>query len=151
MISKTMSDARNTRMQILSGLVVPAVLMGMNAFAQSGTAPTVAPVASKAQTVAAKNVIDSRIERLSKQLDLTAEQQAAIRPIMEDEVNKLKVLRRETGLNETEHRAKLHELRQDTSNKMRSVLTPEQQQKYESYRKELRERYQKRVTNSPAK
>ncbi len=140
-----------TRMQILSGLVVPALFMGMNAFAQLGTATTVAPVERKAPATAEKTVIDSRIDRLSKQLNLTAEQQAAIRPIMEDEVNKLKELRKKTGLNATERRAKLHELRQDTSNKMRSVLTEEQRQKYESYRKELRERYQKRISNSPAK
>lgn len=140
-----------TRMQILSGLVVPAVFLGMNAFAQAKADSTVAPVERKASATAEKTAIDSRIERLAKQLDLTAEQQAAIRPIMEDEINKLKALRRETGLNETEHRAKLHELRQDNANRLRSVLTAEQQQKYESYRKELRERYQKRVTSSPTK
>lgn len=139
-----------TRMQILSGLVVTALFMGMNAFAQSKADSTVAPAELKAPTTV-KSIIDSRIDRLSKQLNLTAEQQAAIRPIMEDEVNKLKELRKKTGLNATERRAKLHELRQDTSNKMRSVLTEEQRQKYESYLKELRERYQKRISNSPAK
>lgn len=140
-----------TRMQILSGLVVTALFMGMNAFAQSKADSTVAPAELKAPTTAVKSIIDSRIDRLSKELNLTAEQQAAIRPIMEDEVNKLKELRKKTGLNATERRAKLHELRQDTSNKMRSILTEEQRQKYESYRKELRERYQKRISNSPAK
>ena len=63
-------------------------------------------------------------ERFSKKLNLTAEQKEKIRPILNDEVKTIKGLYRET-------RDKEMKVIDDTHAKVKELLTPEQQKKYD--------------------
>ncbi len=73
---------------------------------------------------------DQIMERLTERLDLTDEQAAAIRPIIEDKALKMKEIRGESSADRRAARTEIRKLRWDTAIKMDEVLTDEQIEKY---------------------
>ncbi|MSN24442.1 MAG: hypothetical protein GJV46_01095 [Geobacter sp.] len=86
------------------------------------------------------NESGKRIERLSLDLALTADQQARIKPILEEEDAQLDRLRGNDSYNREQRRVKLQELNQITYEKIRPVLTPEQQKKFDEINLKVIER-----------
>lgn len=136
------------RVFTLVGAVMLVALMSRNGFAQSAGDPEVTPI-DKGTMKPIKNSIENRLNRMAQQLALTAEQQAAIKPILEEETIKLKAIIADTTQDITDHKAKLQEMRQATINKIRPILTHEQQQRQEALRKDLTERRQKKNIQKP--
>ena len=68
------------------------------------------------------------VERLTKALDLTPEQQAKIQPIFDQAKPQLKAARQES-------REKVRTIRENTMAQIRPILTPEQQQKFDALKK----------------
>lgn len=66
-----------------------------------------------------------RVEQLAKKLDLSAEQQEQLKQVFE------------------EQHAKREALRQETEQRMQTVLTPEQMTKFEELKKQRHEKWQK--------
>jgi Spy/CpxP family protein refolding chaperone len=83
---------------------------------------------------------EKRLQHLTRQLDLSAEQQAQIRPILQEEESQLAALRAETTLSREERRSRLQELYAATFKKIRPILTPEQQQKHDDIQQRMQER-----------
>jgi periplasmic protein CpxP/Spy len=71
------------------------------------------------------------VEAIAKQLDLTDDQKAKIKPIFEDMQKKLAELRKDTSLSQEDRRAKLKEARDGITAKLKEILTPEQLAKWE--------------------
>ena len=71
-------------------------------------------------------------ERLVKALDLTPEQQAKIDPIFDDMRQQMIALR-SAGLSEQERQAKAQRVREAMRARIREILTPEQQTKYDEF------------------
>ncbi len=69
-------------------------------------------------------------ERLVKALDLTADQQAKIDPILDDMWQQMIALR-SAGLSEQERQSKAQRVREGMRARIREILTPEQQTKYD--------------------
>ena len=67
-------------------------------------------------------------DRLVKQLDLTAEQQAKLTPILQESRERMRGVR---DLPEAERRARFQENREETRKKIREILTAEQRAKYD--------------------
>lgn len=67
-----------------------------------------------------------RVEQLAKKLDLSAEQKEQLKQVFE------------------EQQAKREALRQETDQRMQTVLTPEQMAKFEEIKKQRHEKWQKR-------
>jgi len=88
---------------------------------------------------------DVQLKRLSKGLNLTVEQQKQIKPMLVEEYSKLKEIRQDENLNPKQIQAKVESLRNETATKIQTVMTPEQKEKYEIVRKEIRENKQKRM------
>ena len=65
------------------------------------------------------------VERLTKALDLTPEQQAKIQPIFDQAKPQLKAARQES-------REKMRAIRENTMAQIRPILTPAQQQKFDA-------------------
>ena len=70
----------------------------------------------------------NHLERLTKALDLTPEQQAKVRPILEQAKPQAMAIRQEA-------RQKAQELREKVLGQIRPVLTPPQQQKLDAFHK----------------
>jgi periplasmic protein CpxP/Spy len=90
-----------------------------------------------------------RLERMSRHLDLTDEQKAKIKPILDDEDQRLKALRDDGSLTRVQQREKLRSIRQETHEKISPFLTPEQQKKIDDARAKALER-QKAKPSKPA-
>lgn len=65
-----------------------------------------------------------------KSLDLTPDQQPKFKAALQAMTQKLKDLRQDTGLTPADRRAKVKEIRQETNETMKTILTPEQYEKW---------------------
>jgi Spy/CpxP family protein refolding chaperone len=78
----------------------------------------------------------NRLQGLSAALDLTEEQKAKIKPILEDESAKVKSALEDTKLSRQQKRAKVREIHAATFEQIKPVLTPEQLKKHEQMMKQ---------------
>jgi Spy/CpxP family protein refolding chaperone len=83
---------------------------------------------------------EDQLARMTKQLELTNDQQAKVKPILEEQHKKMMALRQDTSMSREDRFAKLREIRQQSLEKIKPVLTPEQQKKWEKMQQERRGR-----------
>ena len=114
---------------MLTGLLALPLLAGQ-ATAQTGE-PTQGKPEMMRQGKGAWQPDPSRhIEKLTKRLGLTAEQQAKIKPILDEEAAQLKAIDDEK-LTRAERRTRMQGLHNATFEKIRPLLTSEQQKKHD--------------------
>jgi len=87
------------------------------------------------------------LARMTKQLKLTDEQQAKIKPILEQQHQQMMELRQDTSMSRENRFAKFREVRQESLKKIKPILTPEQQQKWEKMQQRRRGRGGRRGMN----
>ena len=90
---------------------------------------------------------EDQLARLTKQLDLTGDQQAKIKPIIEEQHKQMMDLRQDTSMSREDRFAKFREIREKSFAKMKEVLTPEQQKKWEKMQEMRRDRRGGRIMN----
>ncbi len=73
-----------------------------------------------------------RLRHLTDVLGLTDDQQAKMKAIFKDEVEKRRDIMDDAALSPEDRRAKMMALGQDLRTRLRAVLTPEQQQKFDA-------------------
>lgn len=88
---------------------------------------------------------DIQLNRLAKGLNLNDGQQQQIRPILADEHARLKVIRRDENLSPKQIQIKVEELRTETIARIKTVLTPEQKEKYDLVSKEIKANKKQRM------
>jgi len=84
--------------------------------------------------------VEQRVERLSKDLNLTDEQKTKVTALLQEENTKMRDLRGDTSLDQQQRADKRRELRQDTVKKMKETLKPDQFEKYQKLQQEMRQR-----------
>lgn len=75
---------------------------------------------------------DAQLEHMSRALNLTDDQKAKIKPILEEQSNKMHQLMQDTSVSQQDKRSKFQEIHQDTMSQIKPILTSDQQQKLES-------------------
>lgn len=75
-----------------------------------------------------------RLQALATALSLTDDQKAKLKPIIQEEGEKLRALRQDTALDQEARRTKSQELRKTYAAKIKAVLTPEQAEKFDKMR-----------------
>ncbi len=75
-----------------------------------------------------------RLDAMAKQLNLTDDQKTKIKPILEQEHEKMQALRQDTSLSREDRMSKMMEIRKSTSDEIKKVLTPDQQKKFDEMR-----------------
>lgn len=83
---------------------------------------------------------DERLQMLTKQLNLTSDQQGKIKPILVDEQKKMDDLRNDSTLSRQDRFQKMQQIRQDSSTQIRATLDSDQQKKYDDMQKQMQER-----------
>jgi len=73
---------------------------------------------------------DQRLQRMTQQLNLTADQQQKIKPILEQEQQQMQTLHGDTSMSQPDRMSKMQQIRQGTNDEIKSVLNPDQQQKF---------------------
>lgn len=87
-----------------------------------------------------ENDPESRLLRLTKDLSLTPEQQVRIKPLLKEEFTELEAMRGNDSYTRDQRRVKLLELNKTTSEKIKTVITPEQQKAYDAIRQKIEDR-----------
>lgn len=88
--------------------------------------------------------INARMENLTKELNLTKEQQEKIRPIIEKEMKDMRATRQDTSLTPEQKMEKVKTIHQTTQAELNKILTPDQQKKYAEMEKNAREKMAER-------
>ncbi len=82
---------------------------------------------------------DQRLQHMTKMLNLTADQQQKIKPILENESTQMQSLHQDTSMSRDDRMSKMQQIRQGTNEQINGVLTPEQQQKFQQMQAQQRE------------
>jgi protein CpxP len=128
------------KLLVLAGMLVWTATSIQTASAETGAAPGNAPVMYRVPEAQGKGPMNRSIEVMTQRLGLSTEQQDAIKPILEIVAAKRNALRADVKLSAAEKKAKFQEFRADTDDKIRAILTPEQQKKQGAFLKEASER-----------
>ena len=83
---------------------------------------------------------DAQLARLTKELNLTQEQQDKIKPILEDQQKQMEALRNDSSVQGPDRRSKMMDIRKDHTDQIRNVLTSDQQTKFDEMQKRMMER-----------
>ncbi len=81
-------------------------------------------------------MIERRLENLTKQLNLTDEQKEKIRPLLRHEMERMREIRSNPGLTQSEARQRMETVRKNTREHIAEVLTPEQKKQWQEMREE---------------
>jgi periplasmic protein CpxP/Spy len=71
----------------------------------------------------------AQLDHMTKTLNLTSDQQAKIKPILDNANQQMQSLKSDTSVQKQDRRSKAMEIHKSTMEQVRAVLTPEQQQK----------------------
>jgi len=83
---------------------------------------------------------EDQLARMTKQLQLTDDQQAKIKPILEEQHKEMMDLRQDTSMSRQDRFAKFRDIRQKSLDKIKPILTAEQQEKWQKIQEERRGR-----------
>ena len=82
--------------------------------------------------------VDDQLKHLTQQLSLTADQQAKLKPILQDQQAQMEKLHSDSSLSREDRFSKMEELRQNSDTQIKSVLTDDQQKSFDKLREEQR-------------
>ena len=78
----------------------------------------------------------NQLERLTKELNLTDEQKAQVKPILDEQSKQMRATQEDTSLTQDQKREKMKQIHQTTHSQINGVLTPEQQKKFAEMKEE---------------
>ncbi|HXY49625.1 MAG TPA: hypothetical protein VEI01_09270 [Terriglobales bacterium] len=84
---------------------------------------------------------ENRLKWMTEKLNLTDDQQAKIKPILEDETTQMKAVRSDTSLSQPDRHAKMKSIYAADTEKINAILTPEQQTKWKEMKQEMMEKH----------
>lgn len=133
---------KKTKALVLAVAVI-AMLMALPVIAQtpadqaSQAASQAAGAASQAaqeSTSAAADAttrakVQEKLQRLSSELNLTEDQKAKIKPILQNEVGQLKEVHNDSALSTDQKQSKMQDIHSSAKTQINEILTPDQQKK----------------------
>jgi periplasmic protein CpxP/Spy len=73
---------------------------------------------------------DQKLQMMTKQLNLTSDQQEKIKPILENESQQMQALHQDSSLSQEDRMSKMKQIRQSTNDQIKPLLNSDQQQKF---------------------
>jgi protein CpxP len=83
---------------------------------------------------------DEQLTRMAKDLNLTADQQSKIKPILVDGQKKMEDLRNDSGGDRQAMREKMMQIHKDTNDQVRALLDDKQKEKFDKQEQERQDR-----------
>jgi periplasmic protein CpxP/Spy len=83
---------------------------------------------------------DDQLKRLTKDYNLTADQQAKIKPILVDAQKKMEDLRNDSSVDRQAMRGKIMQIRKDTNEQVRAQLDDKQKEKFDKQEQQREDR-----------
>ena len=84
--------------------------------------------------------VDDHVKHLTKELNLTEDQQAKVKSILEEQQKQMAALRQDSTLSPEDRRAKFQEIHQKTSQEIREALNKDQQRKFDELESKRKDR-----------
>ncbi len=92
---------------------------------------------------------DDQLKRLTKDFNLTTDQQTKVKPILVDAEKKMEDVRNDSSGDRQTMRQKLMQIRQDTNDQVRALLDDKQKEKFDKQEQERQDRMQNRRGGGP--
>lgn len=106
-----------------------------------------APAAPAARRAGGRMSAENQLKELTEKLKLNADQEAKIKVVLEDRIKGMQGAR---DLSPEERKAKGVALREETTKKMKEILTADQYKQYEELQKQMNAARRNNGTNAPA-
>ena len=84
--------------------------------------------------------VDDQLKHLTKKLNLSDDQQAKLKPILEDQRKQMEQIHNDSSLSREDRFSKMQELRQSSDTQVKSVLNEDQQKSFDKMRQEQQDR-----------
>jgi len=81
--------------------------------------------------------VDDQVAAMTEKLNLSADQQAKIKPLLQDQQDQMQSLMKDQSLSPDDRRAKAKSVHQSTTAKVRDLLNDDQKQKYDAWQEEM--------------
>ena len=88
---------------------------------------------------------DRQLAHLTKTLNLSADQQSQIKPLLVDRQQKMQALWQDESLSKQDRRSKAQAIREDTRTKLEATLNDQQKQQFEALQARMQGRRQQRM------
>lgn len=82
-----------------------------------------------------------QVRHMTKKLNLTADQQQQLLPILTERNQQMQAIRNDSSLSQQDRHAKMLAVREDSQSKIKTMLTPDQQKTYDGMLQQARERH----------
>lgn len=92
---------------------------------------------------------DDQLKRMTKNFNLTADQQSKIKPILVDAQKKMEDARNDPNADRQTMRQKMMQIRQDMNDQIRALLDDKQKEKFDKQQQERQDRMQNRGGGGP--
>jgi len=123
-----------------SVLLVSGFVYSQSAAGQAGQEAQQAGAASQAApSDEARAQVQEALTRISTELNLTDDQKDKIKPILQSEYSQLKALQDDSSMSPDQKQAKAKDIRDSAHSQISSILTPEQQQKWQAMKQHAQE------------
>jgi protein CpxP len=83
--------------------------------------------------------VDDQIKHLSKKLNLSSDQQAKLKPILEDQRKQMETVHSDSSLSREDRMSKMQDLRKSSDEQIKGVLNPDQQKSFDKMRADQQE------------
>ncbi len=93
--------------------------------------------------------VDDQIKHLSKKLSLSDDQQAKLKPILEDQRKQMEAIHSDTSLSREDRFSKMQALRQSSDAQIKGVLNEEQQKNFDKMRADQQDRMKQWRKDAP--
>jgi periplasmic protein CpxP/Spy len=135
----TMKMIRRFGMRALALAFLGAMLCPLPARAQdNSTTPPPPPPGG------GRGMRGNQVDMLTKRLDLTPDQVTQVKAIDADARTQSQAVFADSSLSQDDKRSKMMSIRQASNAKIRAILTPDQQTKFDALQAEMKERMQNR-------
>jgi periplasmic protein CpxP/Spy len=84
--------------------------------------------------------VDDQLKHLTKKLNLSDDQQAKLKPILEDQSKQMDTIHNDSSLSREDRFSKMQALRQNSDTQIKSVLNEDQQKNFDKMREEQHDR-----------
>ena len=123
-----------------STLTVSVVLAtGLCLTGQTATTPQTP--AQGHEAIGSTGTPDAHLQMLSEKLNLTGDQKAKLKPILEGQAQQLRALRNDPSVTREERIVKKKAIHEETHDQINSVLTPDQQDKFRQMEQDATEKH----------
>jgi periplasmic protein CpxP/Spy len=92
---------------------------------------------------------DEQVARMTKRYNLSADQQAQIKPIIADQQQKMLALRQDSSLSQDDKMAKMKSIHEDSNTKIQAILNDTQKQQFAQDQQRMQERMQQHAGGAP--